>query len=379
MGPMGKWIALLGDICVIIFDLLLYSQMITLRNDTARNRGILFSGCGVIVALYILAVYGLSWPVAISTVACMTLPSLAMFWSFCKFRDARFFLTFCFVDTVSLIIGFIARYIGVLLGDAGSLLSIAIMLVSFAWVYKTGKPYFKKYREALEIIPTGWKRLTFSAALIYITIVFVAAYPKPLVERPEFLFPYFMICVMVLSFYAVMFTSISMTKRAFEQSKQLQDQQKWFKMAYVDALTEIPNRMAYMEKIHELERMKNESPSAAIIVLDLDHFKNINDTWGHIAGDEVLKQVAGRLTRAFSDENGTAYRIGGDEFAAITVGLEENAILKKLEGLEEPQDSKVPYSISFGYSFVDKQENNAVEQAFSRADAMMYDNKSKKE
>lgn len=59
----------------------------------------------------------------------------------------------------------------------------------------------------------------------------------------------------------------------------------------------------------------------------------------------------------------------------ITVGAKEENFVRELEALGKVQDSDVPYSISSGYSFVDRSEENAVDQAFSRADAMMYANK----
>lgn len=95
-------------------------------------------------------------------------------------------------------------------------------------------------------------------------------------------------------------------------------------------------------------------------------------------GDEVLKRAAKWLSGCFSDGNGAVYRIGGDEFAAITVGITEDELLKKLETLRMVQDGDVPYSVSSSYSFVDRSEKNAVNQAFLRADAMMYASKTQK-
>jgi len=375
---MGKWITLLSDLCVVVFDLMLYTQMTTLRENKVRNRRILYAGCAVIVGFYLLAVFVLLWPASISAFVCMTLPSLALFWLLSKYRDARFFLTFCFVDTVSLIIGYMARYAGILLGSVGGLLALAVMLLSFILIYRAGKPYFQRYREALEFIDHGWRWLACSAALIYITMIFCAAYPAPLIQRPEYFLPYFVISVMVLSFYTVFLINIAITRKVYEQSIRLQEQQKWFRAAYIDALTEIPNRAAYMEKIHELERIQDQAASVAILVLDMDHFKEINDTRGHSAGDEVLKRAANCLSDCFSEENSTVYRIGGDEFAVIIEGAKEDMLLRKLQALDEAQSSDRSYSISAGYAFVDRAEKNAVNQAFSRADAMMYAHKAQK-
>ena len=372
---MGEWITMLSDLCVLVFDLMLYTQMTTLRGNTARNRRILYVGCVVIVAFYLLAVFVLGWPASISAFVCMTLPSLALFWFLCTYRDARFFLTFCFVDTVSLIIGYLARYVGILFGNVGGVLAIVAMLISFVLIYRVGKPYFQQYREALEFIDGSWKQLTYSAALIYIGMIFCAAYPKPLIERPEYLLSYLAISVMVMSFYTVFLINIAVTRKVYKQSIRLKEQQKWFSAAYIDALTEIPNRAAYIEKIHELERMEEQTGPIAIMVMDMNHFKEINDTWGHRAGDEVLRRAAKRLSDCFCGENSTVYRIGGDEFAVIAVGANEEEITGKLEALQGIQSGDIPYSLSSGYAFIDRTEKNAVDQAFSRADAMMYAHK----
>lgn len=124
--------------------------------------------------------------------------------------------------------------------------------------------------------------------------------------------------------------------------------------------------------------MEDQTASVAIMVMDLDHFKDINDTWGHSAGDEVLRRAANCLSGCFSDKNSTVYRIGGDEFAVIAVGAKEDELSRKLKALGEVQSGDIPYSISFGHSFVDRSEKNAVDQAFSRADAMMYAHKTQK-
>ncbi len=367
---MDQWIGTLGDICVIIFDLLLYSRMIALRKKSYR--GIMFAGCVVIVAFYMLAVLVLNWPISVAAFVCMTLPSLALFWALCKHRDARFLLTFCFVDTLSTVLGFFIRLVWLKGGTLGSIVSIVFLLLLFIAIFKVGAPYLKRYREALDFVETGWKRLAFSAAMIYIFLIFVAAYPSPLIQRQEYIPVYMVMSCMILSFYVVILTNIAMTKKVYDQAVRLQEQQKWFNMAYTDALTGIPNRMAYMEKTHNLERTEDPSVPAAIVIMDLDHFKEINDTWGHTAGDEVLKMAADFLTELFSDEGCTVYRIGGDEFAVIALGMEESALRGKLAALGDFRGGDIPCSISAGYSFVDRREKNAVERAFSRADSQMY-------
>ena len=93
-------------------------------------------------------------------------------------------------------------------------------------------------------------------------------------------------------------------------------------MARHDALTDLPNRVLLRERLeHELKRVKR-GESLAVLCLDLDHFKGINDTLGHPIGDELLKRVADRL-RGCTREPDTIARLGGDEFAIIMTQLHQ--------------------------------------------------------
>jgi diguanylate cyclase (GGDEF)-like protein len=93
-------------------------------------------------------------------------------------------------------------------------------------------------------------------------------------------------------------------------------------MARHDALTDLPNRMMLRERLeHELKRVKR-GECLAVLCLDLDHFKSVNDTLGHPIGDELLKVVAERLRRC-TREPDTIARLGGDEFAIIMTGMGE--------------------------------------------------------
>jgi len=87
-------------------------------------------------------------------------------------------------------------------------------------------------------------------------------------------------------------------------------------MARHDALTDLPNRTMFRERLeYELKRIKR-GDALAVLCLDLDHFKSVNDTLGHPVGDELLKVVAERLHRCIREPD-TIARLGGDEFAII--------------------------------------------------------------
>lgn len=108
-----------------------------------------------------------------------------------------------------------------------------------------------------------------------------------------------------------------------------QNEERLFRLASLDALTDLPNRGAWRECL--TQTLAAEKP-ATVLLLDLDGFKEVNDTLGHSAGDAVLKEVAARL-KATCDNAIMVARLGGDEFVALLPGNDErqaNAIAGEL-------------------------------------------------
>lgn len=87
-----------------------------------------------------------------------------------------------------------------------------------------------------------------------------------------------------------------------------------------DPLTGLPNRTAFRQAVEIMMNDRSRKIDAALLFMDGDNFKQINDTWGHTAGDRVLIEAAQRL-RNFSGETHCAYRLGGDEFAILLTGV----------------------------------------------------------
>jgi diguanylate cyclase (GGDEF)-like protein/PAS domain S-box-containing protein len=106
-------------------------------------------------------------------------------------------------------------------------------------------------------------------------------------------------------------------------------EQKISHMAHYDYLTDLPNRALFLDILeHSIALAKRNRHKAAVLFLDLDGFKKINDTLGHAAGDLLLKGVAGRLRNTIRDSD-TVARVGGDEFVLVldNIESEENAVL----------------------------------------------------
>lgn len=146
----------------------------------------------------------------------------------------------------------------------------------------------------------------------------------------------------------------------------------WHKLAFYDDLTGLLNRTAYNQKMDQLEE-KCAKNSITIVLFDIDDFKQINDTMGHLAGDMVLKKVGAALTKIFNTDNFKVYRIGGDEFAIIAENTDAKDIEDLFLKLNEFEEYEGIY-LSKGYAVV----KNSLRIAFTEADKKLYKEKIRK-
>ncbi|WP_345975943.1 EAL domain-containing protein [Sulfurimonas sp. HSL3-7] len=167
-------------------------------------------------------------------------------------------------------------------------------------------------------------------------------------------------------------------------TERMNDQKKIQHQAYYDALTNIPNRTLLIERIHhEIGRFKRHHIIAGMLFLDLDHFKNINDSLGHQVGDQLLIETAKRLKSILRDED-TLSRLGGDEFVILlpdlgsepipALGKAEHVAEKVHRALEEPfilQGHELSTSASIGMVITDD-DNSTTEDLIKHADMAMY-------
>ncbi|ODB92135.1 hypothetical protein A3194_06935 [Candidatus Thiodiazotropha endoloripes] len=110
---------------------------------------------------------------------------------------------------------------------------------------------------------------------------------------------------------------IRLTGVHIDITERVKAENKIKKLAYYDRLTKLPNRILFNDRIsHAISQSKHTGLKLCILFLDLDRFKNINDSFGHPAGDHVLKMIAERLKKVVREDD-TLARLGGDEFAVL--------------------------------------------------------------
>lgn len=172
-------------------------------------------------------------------------------------------------------------------------------------------------------------------------------------------------------------------KKLEEQSqkfeKKLADQQR---KSMNDALTKLSNRAAFDEYFTKaMVRFHHQPFDLSLVVMDVDDFKNINDSYGHTAGDKTLQVIANTIQKHVSNDAFVA-RYGGEEFVLIYTRQKESDLIKELNTINKNiarlpfkfKNNKVSITLSIGVTHITKDDN--IHTAFERADEAMYKAKS---
>ncbi|WP_407332405.1 EAL domain-containing protein [Enterovibrio sp. 27052020O] len=171
--------------------------------------------------------------------------------------------------------------------------------------------------------------------------------------------------------YVAVFSDITSYKEHEHELKQI---------AHFDTLTELPNRFLLGDRLKSaMKHAKRNGQYVAIIFLDLDGFKSVNDTHGHEVGDILLQEIAKRMQRSMRDSD-TIARIGGDEFVAVLTGLNSPEdcppLLPRLvAATSEPVNANgnlVQVSASFGITLFPQAEDVDADTLLRQADYAMY-------
>jgi diguanylate cyclase (GGDEF)-like protein/PAS domain S-box-containing protein len=167
----------------------------------------------------------------------------------------------------------------------------------------------------------------------------------------------------------------------FDITARRETEEKLLFISFHDALTGVHNRAYFEEELRRLDGRR--SGALTIAVADVDGMKQVNDTWGHTKGDEILMRVAAVLRGSVRLEDVVA-RIGGDEFAIILRDADEATVESIFDRMSQSleierlrSDTEIPLSVSFGYAFAEGPGMSAV-TLFQIADNRMYQDKAKR-
>ena len=175
---------------------------------------------------------------------------------------------------------------------------------------------------------------------------------------------------------------IDVTQHELAKKKMFKKQKTLQHTAHHDALTGLPNRLLLLDRMQQaINKSLREKKSFALLYMDLNKFKPINDTLGHAAGDEVLTVVAKRLKQNIRSVD-TVARIGGDEFIVLMESVSDvndiNLIARKLnQSLKQSmhwEDHKLQISCSMGISLF-PDDGDTPDELISNADSAMYQSK----
>lgn len=158
-------------------------------------------------------------------------------------------------------------------------------------------------------------------------------------------------------------------------NKMMEDKEKkmLIERAYTDDLTGLSNHRFCAEYLKVLENEGNKD--YAVLSVDLNNLKVINDKYGHLKGDELLQKAAKVLTEAFSKE-GLVGRLGGDEFIVAIKSCDEEKVESLIKNFEKLiEESEI--SLSYGYALASEIEENSSSKVYHKADERMYEHKRK--
>ena len=162
-----------------------------------------------------------------------------------------------------------------------------------------------------------------------------------------------------------------------EQKKQIENLSK---LAMTDSLTNLLNFNAFHDCLDkEIQRAQRYKHNLCLIMADIDHFKDINDTYGHLAGDHVIKTVAQFLQDTMRTSDSVA-RYGGEEFTVILPEIPKpdaitvaERLRKKIAAMQiEHENQPIPVSLSFGLSFFEPDKNISKIELIKQADSALY-------
>lgn len=247
-----------------------------------------------------------------------------------------------------------------------------LMVAALIYFIILGFLEFIRYRTKILFIITGCIILLLTAAVDLLRYYHILNDGNDLCYYMKF---GFLILVLILAIY-VSRERITVMNAASEL-------EVYQRLAYIDSSTKLANRAAYDKELSVLQHNLEKYKSVAFLVFDLNNLKTTNDTYGHLAGDEIIVSFAECLTSIFA-EKGHCFRIGGDEFAVIQVNHSEEDIKQSLLQLKKTVDLHnvshlyaVDYACGYARDTIQNLSPESLLRLLQQADNNMYAQKRK--
>lgn len=234
------------------------------------------------------------------------------------------------------------------------------------------------YRKAKIFFQSGW--LQINLILTLFLIQFINRYAFGVIDKNSAQITVLDFVIYSILFYSTLFFIFAAVKDAAESNKKTYENYELKSMAYIDELTKLQNRTAYIKftKKQTLKNRKSRIGSFICVVMDIDGFKSINDIKGHAEGDRILQETGAFMQENFRSFNYSIFRIGGDEFVLIAEDVKLSEIIIKMDNMNEKMLETIGTTMSYGWSEIAFSTAKPFDEAFEKADEMMYENKQKK-
>ncbi len=177
-------------------------------------------------------------------------------------------------------------------------------------------------------------------------------------------------------FFALLVDTMALYLRVIEQNKELRQ------IASVDQLSQLSNRREFDERLkEEVKRAIRERKEMSLIMIDIDHFKTFNDSYGHMAGDACIKQVAACIGRHISRPADVAARYGGEEFAVLLPHTAEQAAFELADDIRKAiantpfkleEGNQITVTASFGVASLNPTSTADGSELIKSADDALY-------
>jgi len=292
---------------------------------------------------------------------------------------------------ISAIVYHISILIATLFFDHGNVINyIYCFRISFQLIILgfLARPWFREnYKRILSLVQDN----TINLMSVYMVIAFLLLLNNMTNVNYDFrnfatLYDLLLFIVFIILGYVIVFTGISSSSRMvlLQQNVEMAEKKSelHYKMANVDSLTGVASRLNILSNITEaIKEHEKSSQKLAVLMLDIDKFKLVNDNYGHTAGDEVLKYLAEKINECLRETDSIG-RVGGDEFVILVRHIHseedvEKMICRIFETLTAPfvfKQKEILINISVGISIFPEWAQN-LDSLINQADRGMYEAK----